>query len=368
MASPMCKSSSLTPRNLRKTEMKKLILPTAIILTACSVVQTAAHESGSEAIENTVTGKILKRDFNRLIKWFPGRYDNMEQVYFEDNLDVPESDRHGRIHHIFTPVDLPEFPGTVFYVEQYEDNDPAKVYRQRIYSFEPDYIENANKLTIYVPKDAEAILGAYKDTSKLDGLRPSDFTHYPGCEVYWRYGNEHFHGTMKEGACHIQSKRSGKTIILKDDLQLSKSAIWIRDEAVDDEGNYVFGNKAGIHHKNNRAAMFKCWVSPKKKDGEYAFYPNVVLHDQGGIAWLESEEHERVGVRMRNVVWPTGNNRHSRVLYAHRGDDEETAVSYVWTSPDETRIGINLRWMQVSCTQGDETIIPGINLKTGSGN
>jgi len=348
--------------------MKRIIISTAIALTACSAAQTSAHDVEPVSLENSAAGKILKRDFNRLMKWFPGRYDNVEQVYFEGDLDVPKEERHGRIHHIFTPVDLPDFPGTTFYVEQYQENDPEKVYRQRVYSFEIDYEENASKLTIYVPKDADAILGAYKDPSKLDGLTPSDFTTYPGCDVYWRYGNEHFHGTMKDGACRIDSKRSGKTIIVTDDLQLSKSSIWIRDEAVDTDGNYIYGNKARIHHKNNRAAMFKCWISPKKKDGEYGFYPNVVLHDQGGMVWLEDEDHDRVGIRMRNVVWPTGNNRHSRVLYAHRGEDEENAVSYTWTSPDEPRIGINLRWIQVSCTQGDETIIPGINLKTGSGN
>lgn len=348
--------------------MKRIFISTAIVLTACSAAHTSAHETEPTTMENSAAGKILKRDFKRLLKWFPGRYDNVEQVYFEDNLDVPEAERHGRIHHIFTPVDLPDFPGTTFYVEQYQDNDPEKVYRQRVYSFEIDYEENASKLTIYVPKDAEAILGAHKDPSKLDGLTPSDFTTYPGCDVYWRYGNEHFHGTMKERACRIDSKRSGKTIIVTDDLQLSKSSIWIRDEAVDIDGNYVYGNKARIHHKNNRAKLFKCWVSPQKKDGEYGFYPNVVIHDQGGMVWLESEDHDRVGIRMRNVVWPTGNNRHSRVLYAHRGKDEENAVSYAWTSPDEPRIGINLRWMQVSCTQGDDAIIPSINLKTGSGN
>jgi len=349
--------------------MKNLLVSAAaIFITALGSVQISAHEANSETLENAPAGKILKRDFNRLMKWFPGRYDNMEQVYFEENLDVAEDERHGRIHHIFSPVKLPDFPGSTFYVEQYSDNDPENVYRQRIYSFEPDYAENATKLTIYVPKDPDAILGAYEDASKLEGLTPSDFTTYSGCEVYWRYGNEHFHGTMKEGACRIESKRSGKTIIVTDDLQLSKSAIWIRDEAVDEDGHYVYGNKAGIHHKNNRAAMFKCWVSPKKYDGEYGFYQNVVLHDQGGMAWLEGEDHDRIGIRMRNVVWPTGNNRHSRVLYVHRGDDAENAVSYVWTSPDEPRIAVNLRWVQVSCTQGSATIVPGINLKTGSGN
>lgn len=345
--------------------MKKLIIVSLALLIACSA---PAIKADAHPAEDTAAGKVLKRDFDRLMEWFPGEYDNQEQVYFEDNLEVPEEERHNRIHHIFTPVELPDFPGETYYIEQYQNGNPEDIYRQRIYSFEPDFDENAVKLTIYIPKDATPLRGAHEDLSKLEGITPSDFTTYAGCEVYWRMQLDHFHGTMKPNACRVESKRTGKILVITDDLQLSKSGIWIRDEAVDEDGNYIYGNKAGIHHKNNRASMFKCWVSPKKRDGEYGFYPNVVLHDQGGMAWLESDEHERVGIRMRNVVWPTGNNRHSRVLYAHRGDDTENAVSYVWTSPDEPRIAMNLRWVQVSCTQGGETIVPGINLKTGSGN
>jgi len=317
--------------------------------------------------DKSAAAKILARDFNRMMSWFPGEYDNVEQVYFEDNLNVPEDQRHERIHHIFSPVDLRAFPGTTFYVEQYKNNDPEDVYRQRIYSFEPDIVENAIRLTIYIPKDSKALLGAYKDRSKIEGLTPQAFTLYPGCEVYWRFQLEHYHGTMKPGACRIESERSGKTLIITDDLQLSRSGLWIRDEAVDEAGTYVYGHKARVHHKNLKARFFKCWVSPRKKNGEYAFYPNVTLHDQGGTAWLEHPDHERVGLRMRNVVWPTGNNRNSLVLYAHRGDEAQNAVSYVWTSPDEPRIGLNLRWMQASCTLGETVHQPGINLKTGSG-
>ncbi|MBC6402445.1 MAG: chromophore lyase CpcT/CpeT [Hyphomonadaceae bacterium] len=311
--------------------------------------------------------RILKRDFARFLNWFPGRYDNMEQVYFNENLGVPEHERHGRIHHIFAPVDLPAFPGETFYVEQYADDDPDNIYRQRIYSFEPDFDENAIRLTIYVPGNTAALKGAHADASKLDGLTPSDFTVYPGCEVYWRYQNEHFHGTMKPGACRVESRRSGRMLVITDDLQLSRSSIWIRDEAEDTDGNYVYGNKARIHHKSNRARMFNCWVSPQKHDGEYGFYNNIGIHDQGGKVWLESDDHQTVGIRMRNVVWPMGNNRNSLVLYAHRGDDPERPVSYTWTAPDSGRIALNLRWLQASCTLGDTTVIPGINLKTGNG-
>ena len=333
------------------------------VLLMAPATQAQAHD------ENSPDGKVLKRDFARLMDWFPGEYDNQEQVYFEDNLGVDEDLRHGRIHHHFVPVDLPNFPGTTFYVQQYQNDDPADVYRQRVYSFEPDFEENASRLTIYIPKDAKSILNAHEDMSKLEGLSPSDFTTYPGCEVYWRYGLDHYHGTMKEGACRVESKRSGKTLIITDDIQLSKSGIWIRDEAVDTDGNYVYGNKAGVHHKNNRATSFTCWVSPQKNDGEYAFFNDLVLHDQGG--WIRlpaTKDYEAIALKMRNVVWPTGNNRPSRVLYAYRGGDEDKAVSYAWTSEDEPRIGINLRWVQASCTAGSAKIKPGINLKTGSGN
>jgi len=350
-----------------KSEVKKMTDTT--IETAEADTQAVPELSEEDKQRATAYAKVLDRDFTRFLEWFPGEYDNMEQTYFNWNLKIPEDERHNRIHHIFMPVDLPNFPGSTFYIEQYQNDDPEDVYRQRIYSFEPDYDENAIRLTIYIPEDAEALLGAHEDTSKLDGLFPAAFTTYEGCEVYWRFGNGHYHGTMKEGACRVESKRSGKTLVITDDLQLSQNSIWIRDEAVDTEGNYIYGNKARIHHKNNKAASFNCWVSPQKSNGEYAFFNDLKIHDQGG--WIRlpaTEDYEAIGLRMRNVVWPIGKNRPSRVLYAHRGDDEINAVSYAWTSENEPRIGINLRWVQASCTEGAATIKPGINLKTGSGN
>ena len=174
---------------------------------------------------------------------------------------------------------------------------------------------------------------------------------------------------MKEGACRVKSRRSGRTLVVTDDLQLSKASLWIRDEAEYSDGSYVYGNKAGIHHKNNRASPFSCWAAPQKHDGEYGFVNNLNLHDQGGMARIPAtKDYDEIAIKIRNVRWPSGNNRPSRVLYVYRGGDEDRAVSYAWTSPDEPRLGINLRWLQVSCTEGDTKITPGINLKTGSGN
>lgn len=106
-----------------------------------------------------------------------------------------------------------------------------------------------------------------------------------------------------------------------------------------------------------RARTATCWgsslKSTRKPDGgeDWTFEAGLKLHDQGGrVAFGGAEGSRPVVLRMRNVVWPSGRNRPSLVLYVHAPDDPERAVSYSWADPEAQRIGINLRWMQASCT------------------
>mgnify|MGYP001252219963 CR=1 FL=1 len=112
------------------------------ILTALWVVMTSAH--AEEAA-------VLEKDFRTMTAWFPGVYDNQEQVYFEAEQGVDGALRRERIHHVFEPVDLPAFGEHVFYVRQHLNDDPAQIYRQRIYASRPDYKEGAIRLTIHIP-------------------------------------------------------------------------------------------------------------------------------------------------------------------------------------------------------------------------
>ncbi len=328
-----------------------MMLKSVLSAGLCAVLIMAAPALAQTAQE-TPDARILKRDFARMMEWFPGVYDNQEQVYFQDEMDVPEDVRHNRIHHIFAPVKLDNFPGTTFYVQQSQNDDPTDIYRQRIYSFEADNDENAVRLTIYAPNDASKLVDAHLKPDLLATLKPSQFVTYPGCEVFWKAESNYFHGYMKKDACKVESKRSGRTLIIEDDLQLTENELWIRDEAKDTDGNYVYGNKAGVHHKNRKARRFTCWVSVKKEDGSFTFDNNLEIHDQGGRIWIEAVEgeHKRVGLKMRNVVWPYGRNKPSLVLYAYHGEDADRAVSYAWANPEADRIGLNLRFAQGSCT------------------
>lgn len=111
-----------------------------------------------------------------------------------------------------------------------------------------------------------------------------------------------------------------------------------------------------------RSRPFNCWVSPRKADGSYAFYNDLALHDQGGRIWIDATaDHPRIGIKLRNVNWPTGVNRDSMVLYTYQGQDEEYSPGYVWSDPDAERLAINTRWIQASCTQGKSSITPTMN-------
>ena len=313
-----------------------------LLLTALWVVMTSAH--ADEAA-------VLDKDFHTMMAWFPGVYDNQEQVYFEQEQEVDEALRHERIHHVFEPVYLPAFGEHVFYVQQHLNDDPTQIYRQRIYAFRPDYKEGAIRLTIHIPNDVASLVDAHLDPTKLSGLSPEQTRVLPGCDVFWRRQSNHFVGYMTPNACSYVSSESGKRIIFNDDLLLTEEALWISDRAQDEEGNRVFGHPTGVPHKNRKARRFECWMTAMQRNGEWTFRRGLEIHDQGGMVWLETEEEapQQVGIKMRNVRWPYGNNRPSLVLYAYR-PDEDRAVSYAWADPSAQRIGINLRWMQASCT------------------
>lgn len=114
------------------------------------------------------------------------------------------------------------------------------------------------------------------------------------------------------------------------------------------------GTRAGLR----RARPFRCWVSVRRfadraaGQADWSFDRNLSLHDQGGRVLVAPEGAPPVVIRMRHVVWPPpSTNRPSLVLYVHRPDSPDRAESYSWADPDARMVGINLRWVQASCTR-----------------
>ncbi|RJF90582.1 hypothetical protein D3876_10170 [Sphingomonas cavernae] len=135
------------------------------------------------------------------------------------------------------------------------------------------------------------------------------------------------------------------------------SAVSVKPNA--DTPHAVTIETGGKTHILRRARGATCWAAlrkdkPKPDGGEdWHFERNLKLHDQGGRRALGGADTgvPAIVLRMRNVVWPAGNtNRPSLVLYIHSIEQPDRALAYAWADPGAARIGLNLRWVQASCT------------------
>ncbi len=310
----------------------------------------------------------LAEDFRLFLEWFPGEYDNHEQ-HWQDKLDKVEQ-VHEHIHHLFVPVHAPNVGEHTFFVKQYADGNPDNVYRQRFYSFSLDQAEQAIRLDIFSFRDESAYADAHLRPWVFADLMPDELSGRPGCEVYWTLKREHFRGYMKEKACSMVSSRSGKRVFVTDDLKLTDREIWIRDEAFFEDGTRVFGNGAGIHHKNRKVQYYSGWagVSSEGIDlagdaanwvqteegmsftGELDHFGRFIIHNEGQIVPIPTRGGLPSGysVQLAKLTYQ-GTVIPILTLKIHE-DATGRVLTYGWTESDAERVGLNARWVQVGLT------------------
>jgi len=183
----------------------------------------------------------LEAQLDELLAWFPGTYENHQQVYGEAIADLPASERHRHRHHTFQPVSIAGIPGRQIYAQQYQHYDPQDLYRQRVYSFTINPDEQAIQLTIYTPNDPGQLTDMHLDPAQQAALSGDDFFLKPGCEVYWQKTGDQFEGYLKDGACSYYSERFETEIFLNETLIMRRDALLLDDSAVDGDGNLIFG-------------------------------------------------------------------------------------------------------------------------------
>ncbi len=294
--------------------------------------------------------KKLRQDLDTMLTWFTGEFDNFQQVWTEQRDSVKKELLHEHIHSIFARVNVPAFGEHVFYVKQYMDGNPNKIYRQRLYAFRTNPQENAVQLDIWSFTVDSLYYDAHLKPEKLSGLSPDKMTMIPGCAVYWVRQFDKFIGYMKPKACNFISKRSGKKIFITDSLQLTRDEIWIRDEAEDEDGNYVFGHRAKIPHQLKRCRQFSGWmVVQMSHNNEYLTMRGINLHDQGAkVRCVDSKgQKTKYWIELSQVVYGKGQAVLKLAIYE---DGKEEAIAYTWTNPEARQIGINVRNLQSGMT------------------
>jgi len=299
------------------------------------------------------------RDLLRLSGWFEGVFDNQEQVWFETEgrAKVPETERHERVHAMHRRVDLPAFGAQVFYVEEYLDDDPEKVFRQRLVTFESAR-EQGIRMRLWFLKDAKFARGAQAEPARLAALTPSAASTLPECDVFWRAEADQYVGRMRDKAC-VFGKDAGRRYS-QHDLILSATKYWRIDRTFNlASGALMVGNPSGVPHKMNRAKVFACDVSfygtnylqgPGPDDQKFLAQG---LHSQGGtLRYLRKADGKSYVLRLRDKEYPYYEKRADFMFLSVREGDKPF-IAYSLHDPDAGFLGLNLGWVSVSCERTD---------------
>ncbi len=240
---------------------------------------------------------IPERDLRLFESWLPGDFDNAEQFFFAEEQGIPVPPRR---HATITANG-----GHTFTVRYFAANDLTKPIEER---------------QAVASVDAEA-----------GGLKLSS----PGCDIRWTRRANQFSGVAQPGSCGARAETR---------FVLSASDLWLGDDL-----------------RLQRAHQWTCWMATPRdgKPNDSFFAPGLKIWDQGGEVWIKTDEAtpREIGYRLRQVDWPAGTNQNALTLYVLK-KGEARAPSYAWASPDATRIGINLRWVQGSCSRPTPSAAP----------
>ncbi len=271
--------------------------------------------SACQSVPVSVPDRSLAEDLDEMLAWFPGVYDNFEQIETERESDLDPALRHRHLNHTFYPVEISGIPGRQLYAQQYQHHDPADLYRQRIYSFEPDFEEGAVKLTIYTPNDPGALTDIHLSQARQAAMSVDDFILKPGCDVYWKRANDQFEGYLKPKACSYYSTRYETQVYLEETLTLRRDALLLNDRGLDAEGNLVFGvddKGPTINLKQNSFSQL---------DVELQEIARLMSGDYFSDAEGGAREGRPIYMRVRNITPPIGKRHAMYAEMRHDGPD-----------------------------------------------
>lgn len=303
---------------------------------------------------------ILNRQAEDLANMWDGAFDTANQVNFQERFGLPEEGWIARHHKIFKRVDLPAFGPTVTYVEQYAGDPPEPaLVRQRLYVHSVDTEAQQIITDIYAFRgdDAEKVVGAHEDASKLEGFSPNNMDKLPdGCAIRWAQRGDTFVGTQTPDDCLYTPEGFGQQVRLRDTITLSAEAMTTETEILAEDNSILMANDLGVPEVARKARHFTCMILAQNPnlDARIERYAGIKTHDQGGVFELSTQHNppKDLHVRLLKIIPPAGPSRHTLIMQLTESNDLfPTAMAFV--APDAPRVAISIAGIEANCTADD---------------
>lgn len=294
------------------------------------------------------TKQDLNSQLKLLMQWWPGDYDNNEQIVRQSGggLDAPTSAPFYRIHTVYKRVDLPALGPNVLSVREWKNNNPADVVRVRLYSLSIDEKAKAIRVKVHMPRDEKAALPA--DDAALAGvMRPAR----DECDLYLNWIGGQFQGGFKDRACTAENGREW----FQYQVMVGPDFTWWRDRRLASrDGKVTWENAPGSDYawfEQTKARWMKCEVQEDREGimRNTKKIADIRLHDQGGeadIAWPDGRTLTFL-IHTRQFTSPS---EHTFPLFRiHDKKNMTIPIAYAYAVDGAERYGLNLGWFYIRC-------------------
>lgn len=175
-------------------------------------------------------------DLDTLAHWMTGSFSSERQAKF----DTSYFDVHLHMSRIWrTRTD-----GIWMIVEQAMAASPQAPYRQRVYRIRR-VEENMIEIEIYTWKDPKRVIGAWKDSTLVADLSPSELTQRRGCEVYLQRDEFKFFGSTHGTACTSDIRGASYAT---SEVNIAEKILTSWDRGFTSDGQQVWGAVKGPYY------------------------------------------------------------------------------------------------------------------------
>ncbi len=284
---------------------------TTLRIVTCYLV-LALTAAATPAIVAAGSEYDLMRQVELLMKWWPGEYDNHEQIVRQSGggLSPLTSKPFYRVHSRYEQVADSSLGPNVIAVVDYLDDDPNKPLRTRSYVVSIDSAAGALRLTQYAGTTA---LGA-------------------SCDLLLHFVGGQFEGSLPAGQCKI----GGKPV--EYGLVVGPRYNWFREKP----GHEWF--------EQTRARQFTCTVH-ENAGGDMRktrFLKTIHLHDQGGEADISWPDGRTLTFTIHTRAFSSPPEREYPLFRIHEKGNE-VPIAYAYAVDDSTHFGLNLGWFYIRC-------------------
>lgn len=288
------------------------------------------------------------RDLLIISDWFEGEFDNEEQLWFHRRSRA-EGDAPVRVHTAHKRVDLPKFGEHVFYVEEYTENNPENLYRQRLVIFSTDQEEAAIRMRQGFFKKPEKFRGAQNNPNTLKKISASDVFFIDECDVFLRRVADQFEGGMKSKACVFGEGDERRYSV--HDVIISQSKFWRIDATMlvaDD--SFFKGTPLDTPTELRRAKIFSCDVYFYGDGGDQQVVEDLRIHSQGGTAQaIRESDSQSFDILLRDKEYPYYASRPDFIYYSIRESGAARSTAYGVADKNTRQFGLNAGKVGVFC-------------------